>query len=863
MIGMDSEWNSHSVVQLDMQNANRPKLLPFLITVIIALAFQLQAATLLSDFETDADLAAWRWASQGKSQMQRSPNFATSGQTSLLFLSPAWKKSLPEWPAFEFKPSVTNWSGYDRLVVDIINPNANRPHFALFISDGKVPFRKGLSYTFSLPAQGYRRFIVPLSAFPKGINRAEISILHFFTQRPESDLSLHLDNLVLLRPGESCPDPSPKFVQQLGALSVAAVASAQQSIVTNRTLVEPLAATPELRESARTQFARFDTRLQALQRELAAPRLTLARLDEVNKELATLPGQTERTLAILRLQKACSGLGLPSRNMLVGTATSMEKILPREAPFDVRPAREAEISLARNEKESFQVTVLPVVTSLHKVSVAVSDLKSTNGAVFRREQINCEVMGYVETKTRPPYGTSHIGWWPDPILNFLGPVDIAVGDLQAFWIRVRAPKDQPPGIYRGTLTVSADGEPSVALGLTVRVWPFTLPTHSPLPVAITFAPHDYPADEKQPLQGEYRNAPQYPVNAWKKHKLAWADMLADYYINYDSLYRHGPPDFEVIKHLHDRGQLVAFNLGIFDAASRGPAAASNCLAGLRTAYEQAKELGVLDHAYIYGFDECKPEMFPLLEQTSQTLKRDFPGAMLMTTSYDHSYGLDTVAKTMEAWCPLTPSFKPDQAAKARAAGRQVWWYICCGPHHPHANMFIEYPAIEGRLLMGAMTAKQRPDGFLYYQISIWNSHQPITSGPFTDWDPRSWTTYHGDGSWTCVGPDGAPLPTIRLENFRDGLEDYAYAIILEEIIHEREAKSTSLTVADKAWLAEAKAALPAPETLVKSMTDYSREPAKFYAWRNRLGDLIQRSGMADVNPWGHNFGARGLKPPRP
>ena len=228
----------------------------------------------------------------------------------------------------------------------------------------------------------------------------------------------------------------------------------------------------------------------------------------------------------------------------------------------------------------------------------------------------------------------------------------------------------------------------------------------------------------------------------------------------------------------------------------------------------------------------------------------------MTTSYDHSYGLDTVVKTMDAWCPLTPSFKPEQAAKARAAGKQVWWYICCGPHHPHANMFIEYPAIEGRLLMGAMTAKQRPDGFLYYQISIWNSRKPITSGPFTDWDPRSWTTYHGDGSWTCVGPDGMPLPTIRLENFRDGLEDYAYALILEEIIRRRTAQAEPLTATDKQWLADARQAVSVPEPLVKSMTDYSREPAALYAWRNRLGDLIDRSGMPDANPWGSGFGVQ-------
>ncbi len=586
--------------------------------------------------------------------------------------------------------------------------------------------------------------------------------------------------------------------------------------------------------------------------------LAWAAADAPTAEQVARSQQAERAASIQRFQKACADVGQPSINLLVGLATSMEKILPRQAAFNLTPAREIELSLARNEKESFQIVVVAAARALKNVSVSVSDLKTAAGAALPRQHIQCDVVGYVETRARPPYGTSHIGWWPDPILNFLKAVDVGAGDLQSFWIRVHAPQDQPPGSYRGTLTVSAEGLAPEAFPLNIRVRSFTLPRHSPLPLAITFGPHDYPADEKQPLTGEYRNSPEYPVNAWKKHKLAWADMLADYYIDYDSLYRRGPPDFEVLRRLHERGQLVAFNLGNFDGVSRDPAARTTALQELRTAYDEAVKLGLIDHAYIYGFDECKPEMFPLLEQTAQTLRREFPKALLMTTSYDHSYGLDTVVKTIDAWCPLTPSFKPDQAAKARVAGRQVWWYICCGPHHPHANMFIEYPAIEARLLMGPMTARQRPDGFLYYQVSIWNSRKPITSGPFTDWDPRSWTTYHGDGSWTCVGPDGTPLPTIRLENFRDGLEDYAYALILEAIIRQREASADALPPAQKQWLTNAKAALPVPDTLVKSMTDYSRDPAQLYAWRNRIADLIDTSGAADVNPWGPDFGVRGL-----
>jgi hypothetical protein len=35
-----------------------------------------------------------------------------------------------------------------------------------------------------------------------------------------------------------------------------------------------------------------------------------------------------------------------------------------------------------------------------------------------------------------------------------------------------------------------------------------------------------------------------------------------------------------------------------------------------------------------------------------------------------------------------------------------------------------------------------------------------------------------------------------------------------------------LTEAQKAWLAQAKTVLPVPETLVKSMTENSRDPAK-------------------------------------
>lgn len=805
------------------------------------------AASPVWNFEQDSELEGWNFGPRDVTRLTRESQFAVSGQSSLCFKTVAWKKGMAEWPFFEAKPPVTDWSAFDRLVVYITNPSQEVFHFAMFASDSKIPFRESLSYTFELPSHGYRRFVIPLSGFPQRVNRSDISIVHFFTTRPQSDLALFIDNIVLLKPGEVPPEPDAPFARQLASLSIEAIKAAEQTIAAAEDKAKTIAAAEEIASSAKAQLEPFRSRLSALREEIAAPSLTLARLNEIHKELSELPAKTERALSVIRFQKACLDAGLPCRGMLVGWATSMEKLLPRAVPFAIQASREVNLALARNEKESFQLAVLPVETSLRKVSVQATDLKSEGGAVLASGNVDCDVMGYIETHKRPPYDVSHIGWWPDPILDFLGPIDIAQSDLQSFWIRVRCPRDQTPGTYLGKLTVSAEGQTPVSLDLKVRVYSFTLPVATPLPLAITFSPEESPIEETAKDQAEWRKSPEFPQNAWRKHKLQWADFLADYYITYDSLYHRGMPDYEVLSHLHKQNRLGRFNLGYYGHPGAKPedleAWKAEHLPRLRAAYAGAKEAGILDHAYIYGCDEAPSDLFPLVQSAASMLKAEFPDVQVMTTTYDQSYGMQSVIKSMDAFCPLTPSFDPAKAAIAREAGKQVWWYICCGPHHPHANMFIEYPAIEGRLLMGAMAVKQRPDGFLYYQISIWNSQHPIASGPYTDWAARSWTTYHGDGSWTCVGPDGTPLPTIRLENFRDGLEDYAYARILDEIIRTRGNQGNWLSDQDREWFKTP------PESVLKSMTDYPRDPSALYAWRNRIGELIDKSGAGDTNPW--------------
>ncbi len=378
---------------------------------------------------------------------------------------------------------------------------------------------------------------------------------------------------------------------------------------------------------------------------IAAPRESLCESEGQNNTATQQQSPSRRAESVHRWQEDFAQLPFEQSPVLVGFATSMVKLLPRDAEFEVSTSKDIQLSLARNEKESFQVAVMPKSDGVKGVSVTVSDLTTETGQIFSRSNIDCDVMGYVETKTRPPYQVSYVGWWPDPILDFLGPVDIAAGDLQSFWIRVKAPRDQAPGTYRGTLTVSVEGAEPLTFELAVRVYNFTLPNHSPLPTAITFFEHPDQMGGKE---------------NWERMKFQYADFLADYYIDYDSLYRNEAPDYEIIQHLHDQGRLVAFNLGnVLNGGTQAEGfdeVIAKTIERLRPAYEEAKRRELLPYAYIYGFDERPEDQFPLLEKSAQALRKAFPEVLLMTTSYDHSFGLNSVVKTIDAWCPLTPRF---------------------------------------------------------------------------------------------------------------------------------------------------------------------------------------------------------------
>ena len=776
--------------------------------LICATAFatcSLAGGTVLFDFETEQERkAAPRYDANGV-YVGVTNAFATSGGHALRFACEPWRKGRPEWPSFTLTTKTTDWSGYDRLVVDLVGVGAGGDLLATYIAGPEGRIQNGLHRSRRVPDSGVVQWVIDLKEWPKETSPTNVVRVHFFTEHP-TGLDMTIDRLTLLKKGEKLPVPDSPSVGR----EVLAVVAADR--------------------------------------------------DALRADLAELEFLKSHAKDYMRFRDACAAPGvLRAPKMLLGTATTMEKVMPRGA-FKARPMPEGGVAvrLARNEYEGVQVLVAPKDCDLEdvKVSLGADGLKGPGGAEFPASGVACDVTGYVRTMRRAPYAVGYnvstnggagykrltkapdVGWWPDPILGFLKGIDIKDFDVQSFWVRVHCPADQKAGVYRGALVVSARGVDPVRIPFSVRVNDFALGRVSELPLAITFSPGpntQHEGEKNLKLAAALRADPEAPVNIWRRREAAWTSFLADYLIPLDSLY-HGNEmwRFGPLKQLKAENRTGWFNLGYWSYPGKDEtmeAWRARTIPRLRSFYDEAKANGILDHAYVYGCDEIAKEFFPAIRKAVGELKAALPGVPVSTTAYDHEFGVGTPLDVMDWFTPLTPKFDPEKAAASRKAGHQVWWYICCGPRAPYANMFIECPAIEARILMGAQTVRMRPDGFLYYQISIWNSRKCITSGPFTDWDPRSWTTYHGDGSWTCVGPGGSPVPTVRLENFRDGLEDFAYAKLLEKRLKEK--------AGDETWCRRARELLAVPRNVMDSMTDYTDDPQAVYSWRDAMADMIE------------------------
>ena len=212
------------------------------------------------------------------------------------------------------------------------------------------------------------------------------------------------------------------------------------------------------------------------------------------------------------------------------------------------------------------------------------------------------------------------------------------------------------------------------------------------------------------------------------------------------------------------------------------------LATLTPTVTALQQQNLLQYAYVYGFDELPAACEPEIRKLFGAVKQKFAG--LRTVS---AINWDTMPADLpvDVWVLQYQLYNASKAAAWIAAGHQQWWYHCIEPDSlANLNTFIERPFLQNRLLFWlAALGNGAPSGWLYYAVDLWNPYpgkprkvlaRSNGTQPFTDFDPANyiWAPQYtdifanGDGQFVYPGADGLPLATTRLENMRDGLEDW-------------------------------------------------------------------------------------------
>ena len=533
----------------------------------------------------------------------------------------------------------------------------------------------------------------------------------------------------------------------------------------------------------------------------------------------------------------------------------------------------ANVSAARGEYEAVQVVLRPERDG-QLLSAEMSPLR---GAWGRRAAITVWVdeVAYVEV-VKPPDKTCAPGWYPDPLPPLGTPLTLRAGQNQPLWITFHVAGDTKPGDYTAKLNVKTTlGDFSVPVKL--HVFDFGLPEESHLRSALglgssainryhrltrredqeavfekyllNFAEHrispysffDYaPIDIRFVSEGTDKRA-QLDFTRFDRAAAKWLD---EQHFNSFLLPLRGMG----VGTFHSRhlGELEGFKEGTPEHARLFQDYLSQIQRHLR-------ERGWVDKAYTYWFDEPDPKDYEFVADGMKRIKAAAPGIKRMLTEQPEP----ALSGNVEIWCALTPEWTPEKVAARRAAGEEVWWYICTGPKAPYVTEFIDHAGTELRLWPW-QSWQYGVQGILIWQTLYWNSATAYPEPQLQDpWqDPMSWQVGYGlasgkkspwgNGDGRFLYPPRRPLSdtspclddpvnSLRWENLRDGMEDYEYFWLLN-----REIERVAAAKGETKLLQEARALLKVPTEISEDLKHFTTDPRLMLQHRERVARMIER-----------------------
>jgi len=542
------------------------------------------------------------------------------------------------------------------------------------------------------------------------------------------------------------------------------------------------------------------------------------------------------------------------------------KVFPDTPPQ--AQARAVSVELARNEYLAFQLALCGAAASTSHLSIAVSPLKSRDGGEL--PPVKVERVGYVPVDYPSAYYSTEVpewcrkvprgagatdgwaGWWPDPLAPGSS-LDLSPNQTQPVWFTVHAPKLAAPGRYQAEVTLSIGAKESLKIPLTVQVLPFALPDQGHLRAIFDF--------RFGPGGGFGSGADS--TAAQRK----WLRFIAQHRLGINEI--DPPPKFS-----YHEGK-VAMDAAEFDEAARF------CFdeLGMNVAYTP-QFFYMFGWAYppkkLFGLDPFTPEWTAALQQayrlfTDHVRQKGWHDKFVFYVSDEPHFDHDFVVEQMKKLCSLVHEvdrtipiyastwrhcaawddsldiwgigqygcFPVDEMEGLQRAGKQMW-FTCDG------QMATDTPFLATERLLPYYCFKYGVRGFEFWGLAWWTYnpwqvgwHQFIRQSD--EGKKYYWVRYpDGDGFLTYpgkpVGVDG-PASTIRLEQIRQGLEDYEALALLSELAAKAKQAGRSAPAAERA-LALAKDLVTIPNAGGLRSTEILPNPDRIPAVRKAVNAAL-------------------------
>lgn len=544
--------------------------------------------------------------------------------------------------------------------------------------------------------------------------------------------------------------------------------------------------------------------------------------ESLQDPVETLLGQSQKLAWWIANQGTLS-----DRAFAVGYETTLRKLLRNQA-YAGSPVREARIAAARGEYEALQLVVISRNQSLGNVQVEVSSLQGPGGDRIPAENVECRWVDFVRTR-QPHCPVDYIGWYPDPLLPGT-PRTIPEGTIhQPIWVTVQVPRGIQSGDYRGEWRVCADGQKPWSLEFIVHVYDFDLPRRPALQTSLWLHNNKIAQWYGWETIPEKIRREQYAFLL--EHRINPTPIMEPY-LTLDDL-----------KFCLDLG-LNAVQLG-FAAAAEWPLEQEDVVTPL---YRFLKDRDLLDLAYIYAQDEPSPSDYTDVRDTLDKVNQAYPGLRRVCTASPPAPGLEGYIDT---WVVGPNLYNYAPVAERVAADDELWLYLSASVKRPFANWYIDYTALENRLITWHCW-KYGATGLLYWGINEWHTNlKPWTGNadvdaaisdgarwPEVPWNTRTYLNSNGEAQLVYPGPDGVFWSSVRLEIIRDAIEDYDYFAVLAKTVDELE--GTTAVVRDR-LRTQSNALLDIGSPLVHNLADSTMDPNDLLKRRHDIAQQIERN----------------------